>query len=148
MKNSIFRDIKNPVRTSQGAHYVSATQPSQLMLRKIWGFHGGDYEECSILGYDRVVLVKTDVSQERITSIIRVTRIGELGTTLAVTSNRSTLRRNSMYSIWKLLLTLLLARRLLSPWWWKRYVTPKRWFIQELHGVTSQTTPFFKLVLI
>jgi hypothetical protein len=37
-----------------------------------------------------VALVRTDVSEERITSIIRVTRIGELGKTLAVTSNRRT----------------------------------------------------------
>jgi hypothetical protein len=36
----------------------------------------------------RVVLVRTDVSEERSASIIRVTRIGELGTTLVVTSNR------------------------------------------------------------
>jgi hypothetical protein len=35
----------------------------------------------------RVALVRSDVSQELITSIIRMTRIGELGTTLAVTSN-------------------------------------------------------------
>jgi hypothetical protein len=32
-----------------------------------------------------VALVRTDVSEERITSMIRVTRISELGTTLAVT---------------------------------------------------------------
>jgi hypothetical protein len=31
----------------------------------------------------RVALVRTDVSEERSASIIRVTRIGELGTTLA-----------------------------------------------------------------
>jgi hypothetical protein len=37
------------------------------------------------------VLITTDVSEEHITSIIMVTRIGELGTTLAVTSKRSTL---------------------------------------------------------
>jgi hypothetical protein len=36
---------KNPVRTSQEIYYVSATEPSQLMLRKISGFQGGDYEE-------------------------------------------------------------------------------------------------------
>jgi hypothetical protein len=24
---------------------------SQLMLCKIWDFHGGDYEECRLLGY-------------------------------------------------------------------------------------------------
>jgi hypothetical protein len=36
----------------------------------------------------RVALVITDVSEELSASFIRVTRIGELGTTLAVTSNR------------------------------------------------------------
>jgi hypothetical protein len=40
----------------------------------------------------RVDLVRTEASEERSVSIIRVTKIGELGTTLAVTSNRSTLR--------------------------------------------------------
>jgi hypothetical protein len=43
----------------------------------------------------RVALVRTDVSEERITSIVRVTRVGELGTMLAVTSNRRMLRRNT-----------------------------------------------------
>jgi hypothetical protein len=42
----------------------------------------------------RVALVRTDVSEEFSVSIIRVIRIGELGT-LAVTSNRRTLRRNT-----------------------------------------------------
>jgi hypothetical protein len=36
----------------------------------------------------RVDLVRTDVSEELSASFIRVTRIGELGTTLAVISNR------------------------------------------------------------
>jgi hypothetical protein len=43
----------------------------------------------------RVALVRTDVSEEPGASFIRVTRIGELGTTQAATSNRHTLRRNS-----------------------------------------------------
>jgi hypothetical protein len=60
-----------------------------------------------------VALVRTDVSEELSASFIRVTRIGELGTTLAVTSNRRTLRRYT------------------------------KWFLQEPHGVTSQKTPFF-----
>jgi hypothetical protein len=38
----------------------------------------------------RVALVRTDVSEERSASIIRVTRIGELGIMLAVTSNQRT----------------------------------------------------------
>jgi hypothetical protein len=40
--------------------------------------------------FRRVALVRTDVSEELTASIIRVTRIGELGTTLAVSSNRPT----------------------------------------------------------
>jgi hypothetical protein len=40
-------------------------------------------------------LVRTDVSEEPGASIIRVTRIGELGAKLAVTSNRRRLRRNT-----------------------------------------------------
>jgi hypothetical protein len=39
----------------------------------------------------RVALVRTDVSEESSASFIRVTSIGELGTTLAATSNRRTL---------------------------------------------------------
>jgi hypothetical protein len=39
----------------------------------------------------RVALVRADVSEELSASFIRVARIGELGTTLAVTSYRSTL---------------------------------------------------------
>jgi hypothetical protein len=44
----------------------------------------------------RVALVRTEVSEELSASFIRVTRIGVLGTTLAVTSNRPTLRINSI----------------------------------------------------
>jgi hypothetical protein len=62
-----------------------------------------------------------DFSEEPNASIIRVTRIGELGKTLAVTSNRSTLQPRS----------------------WTRYFRPKRRFLQEPRGVTSQKTVFF-----
>jgi hypothetical protein len=43
-----------------------------------------------------LALVRTDILEELSTSFIRVTRISELGTMLAVTSNRHTLRRNSI----------------------------------------------------
>jgi hypothetical protein len=46
---------KNPVRTSQETHYVSTTEPSQLMLCKSWGFHGSDCEEYCFLGYKNLV---------------------------------------------------------------------------------------------
>jgi hypothetical protein len=58
----------------------------------------------------RVSLVRTDVSEELSAFFIRVTRIGELGTTLAVTNNRRTLRINTMLQI-----VLFLVHRFLSP---------------------------------
>jgi hypothetical protein len=44
-----------------------------------------------------VSLVRIDVSEELSAFFIKVTRIGELGTTLAGTSNRHTLRRNTKF---------------------------------------------------
>jgi hypothetical protein len=46
----------------------------------------------------RVALVRNDVSEEPGASI-RVTRIGELGTTQAATSNRRKLQRNTKKSL-------------------------------------------------
>jgi hypothetical protein len=39
---------KTTVRSSQEKQYVSATELSCLMLCKIWGFDGGDYEICCL----------------------------------------------------------------------------------------------------
>jgi hypothetical protein len=47
----------------------------------------------------RVTLVRTNVLEERIASVIRVERIGELGTTLAVTSNQSLHSSESVMSV-------------------------------------------------
>jgi hypothetical protein len=49
----------------------------------------------------RVALVRTDVSEELRASFIRATRISKLGTTLAVTSNRRRVRRNTKVLIQK-----------------------------------------------
>jgi hypothetical protein len=61
----------------------------------------------------RVVHVTIDVLEERIASIIRVTRIGELGT-LAVSSNRSMLQRNTMCSIYFVLFLRCMLRLLVT----------------------------------
>jgi hypothetical protein len=53
------------------------------------------------------VLVRTDVSEELSASFIRVTRIGELGTTLAATSNRRTLVVASVFLSSTILVTLM-----------------------------------------
>jgi hypothetical protein len=43
----------------------------------------------------RMSLERTDISEELNAFFISVTKVGELGTALAVTSNRRTLRRNT-----------------------------------------------------
>jgi hypothetical protein len=61
----------------------------------------------------RVTLVRTDVLEGYIASIFKVTRIGELGTTLAVTRDRSVFpRRVPRYLV---MLTVSLTRRFLLP---------------------------------
>jgi hypothetical protein len=35
--------------------HITTTEPSQLMLCKIWGYHRGDYEEFCLLGYKNQV---------------------------------------------------------------------------------------------
>jgi hypothetical protein len=90
----------------------------------------------------RVALVRTDVSEEFNASFIKVTRICVLGTIFAVTSNQRTWYFFAAYVSCWLPLTFLIHRFLL-PWWRRRYVPPKRRFIQEPRAVTSQKTPFF-----
>jgi hypothetical protein len=65
------------------------------MLCKILEFHGCDYEKWRLLGcYTVWLLLKPTFSEERIDNFIKATKIGELGTTSAVSSSRSTVRRN------------------------------------------------------
>jgi hypothetical protein len=89
----------------------------------------------------RVVLVITDVLEEPGAALIRVTRIGELGTTQAATSNRRTLR-----SVHRLLVraSVVPSSLILVTLMKKGQVPPKRRFLQDPHGVTSQKKPFFK----
>jgi hypothetical protein len=65
-----------------------------------------------------MALVRTYVSEELSASIIKVTRIGELGTTLAVTSNQFTLMMEAL-------------------------ISSEASFLQVSHDVSSQKTAFF-----
>jgi hypothetical protein len=82
----------------------------------------------------RVALVRTDVSEEPSASFIRVTRFDELGTTLAVTSNRRTLIVTASVVLSSLTLVTLMKEALSSF---------KTSVLTRAHGVTSQKTPFF-----
>jgi regulator of protease activity HflC (stomatin/prohibitin superfamily) len=75
----------------QNQRYIT-TDGQSVILSWYWAI---DWNTRSIFLYGtpssgalrRVALVRTDISEELIASIMRMTRIGELGTTLAVTSN-------------------------------------------------------------
>jgi hypothetical protein len=72
-------------------------------------------------------LVRTDVSGECITSIIRIPRISELET-LAVTSNRRKLQRNTSTNA-------VPSSPILVTFMMEAIVPPKRWFLKESHGI-------------
>jgi hypothetical protein len=100
----------------------SSLRPEEILVFLSTG-HVRTLPSSGMLPY--VALVKTNVSKEHSASIIRVKRIFQ--TCISC----------------QLLLTLFLAHGFLSPWWRKHYVPPKRRFLQEPHGVTSQRTAFF-----
>jgi hypothetical protein len=80
----------------------------------------------------RVALVRTDVSEELGASIIRVTRIGELGM-LAVTSSVHRLLVTANIPSSPILVILMIEEPCSS----------ETSVLKEPHGVTSQKTPFF-----
>jgi hypothetical protein len=84
----------------------------------------------------RVALVRTDISEERSASVIKVTRFSEVVATLAVTINRRTLQRMlvtaNVVPISPILVTLMMEELSFS-------LTR---FLHEPHGVTSQNTAF------
>jgi hypothetical protein len=56
MKNVVFWDV-NPDHTSLETYNLSAIELSRLMLCKISGFHGSDYEVCRLLEFYPVWLL-------------------------------------------------------------------------------------------
>jgi hypothetical protein len=131
---------KGPFRTSQETHYSTVTESSRLMLCTIWGFHGGDHEECRLLGCYAVWLLQEP-------TILRNARLHYQGEeNWRVRNNVSSKQQpkhaaKRCFSCW-LLLTLFLARRFLSLWWWRRYRPNKVQLLLEPHDVTSQKTAF------
>jgi hypothetical protein len=54
MKSAVLCDTKSQF-IPHTKHYFSPTEFSRLKLYKMWGFPGGDYEECRLLGYKNLV---------------------------------------------------------------------------------------------
>jgi hypothetical protein len=55
MKNAVFWDTKAQFILHRKHYYVSAKESSRLMICKTLSFHGGDYEECLLLGHENPV---------------------------------------------------------------------------------------------
>jgi hypothetical protein len=91
-----------------------------------------------------VALVKTDVSEELSASIIRVTRIGELGTILAITRN--------WLMLWSYFINSIQAQRIFVCLWIILPVAALRSHIQKLvhkcNSITSESYIFKSLVVL
>jgi hypothetical protein len=86
---SFNNSVGTPSATTLNTRYTNIPSAFQFcQLNWIWRITSSGM-------IHRVALVRTDVSEDLSTSFIRETRIGELGTTLTVTSNRRTLRWNA-----------------------------------------------------
>jgi hypothetical protein len=83
---------------------------------------------------------RTDVSEEPSASFIRVTKIDELGTTLAATRNRRTLR-----SVRRLLIaaSVVPSSPILVNLMKEALGSPETSVLIKPHGITSQKRPFF-----
>jgi hypothetical protein len=94
-----YRFVKMPIL--RHIHFSVCGGPelkSLLTIRSKGKRETNDNEDSRLLGcYAVQLLLRTDVLEERIAYIITVTRISELGITLAVTSSRSTLRSNNIF---------------------------------------------------
>jgi hypothetical protein len=76
----------------------------------------------------------TDVSEESITSIVRVEKSPSGG------------NQSDWCWVCSRLLTLVPRSWIFLPWRWRRYFSPKRRLTQDVHSATSQKTTFFKIV--
>jgi hypothetical protein len=90
----------------------------QILVRKFWGFNGGGQEECRILECDATWLLQKPT----------------FGGTcdLQHQGGKNRRARNNVHSVLQLPVTVNVVPSppKLSPWWWRRYVPPKRRLIQ------------------
>jgi hypothetical protein len=129
--------IQKPSSYLTGPHYVSATESSQLMLCKIWVFHGDDYEECRLPGYRNPVRTSQGTHYVSVTKSSRL-MLCKIWSFLGGDYEECRLRECDVaWIMWE-----PMFRMIVSPWWLRRYVFPKCLLLQEPHGVTSQKIAF------
>lgn len=57
--------------------------------------------------------------------------------------HRLNLQGDQVAAVCTHVLTLVPRSRIFLPWRWRRYISPKRRFTQDIHNATSQKTEFF-----
>jgi hypothetical protein len=122
MKNVAFWDIKTQFVLHR--RHITSPLQSQVVLTEVTRKNAiyWDVTPCGSCENRRF--------EGTISTIIRMTRFGELGKTLAVGSNRSMLQR-------------ITANVPISPIIDTLIMEVIRRFLQDLHSVTSQKTQFF-----
>jgi hypothetical protein len=139
------------------------------MLCKIWGVHGGDYEECRLLGYKNPVRTSLEIryflaTEPRRLMLCKICgfhggdwrmppsgmycRVALVSTDVSEKYIVSIIRVKRISELGKLVVTsktFLLSRWFFPPWWWRRYVPPKCQFLQDPYGTISQKTVFLIL---
>jgi hypothetical protein len=113
---------------------------------KIWGVHGGDYEECRLLGYKNPVHTSQETHYVSATESIQLMLCKIWGIRGSDYEECRLLWCGHIVAVVRtelLLVTLFLARRFVPPCWWMQCLPPKRRFSQEPRGITSQKTPVF-----
>jgi hypothetical protein len=117
---------------------------------KWWGFRGGDRDECRPLGYNNPVRTLQETYCFSVTEPSRLLLCKIWGFHGGDYKECSLL---GCYAVWllrwqlRLLVTANVVARspILVSLWWRRNVPPKRRFLQEPSGITSQNTSFFIL---
>jgi hypothetical protein len=158
MKSVVFCDIKTQF-VPHRRHCVSATELSRLMLFKTWGFHGGDYEECSLHWQENWVRTSQETNYVSAIESSRLMLCKILGGHGGDYEECLHLR---CYAMW-----LLLEPTFRSNWkppssWnltcWSYFtdscrlvkealISSETSVLSELHGVSSQKTPFFMFLV-
>jgi hypothetical protein len=131
--SAIFWDIK----TQFVLHRRQITSPLQsqpLMICKKWRFPAGDYEEYRLLGYKNPVRTSQEthyLSRDQPVNSIQITVFhgSDYEECCLLGCGAVSLFRNRR-----------LVPKLFSPWRWRRYIPPKRRFLQEPHAITSHNT--------
>jgi hypothetical protein len=114
--------------------YSYVSKLTLLQILKIWGFHGGDYEECRPLD----VTPCGSYKHRRFVGTYHLHYHGGINRRARNNVSSNYQLKHATMKRW-----LHLLDWFSSPWLWRPYVLPKRRSLQEPHHVTFKTMTVF-----